>query len=215
MGRAASHAQEAPEASGYSEAVTTRLLPVLAAVGVLALSGCTGSDDGGSGSTSGSAPAGTSDAEGAAVETIDPVEPAADATDLSAPDLTLSVPAAWEVGDQSGDGLTQLMARGEEGGTRAAVQVVGVPTAETDTAAALDEARTLGQVRSETQVSLPRLSTTGPATLLDLEYTVEGQPAQSWVLVLEQGTSTYTVTFLAEPFDEALAREVLGTLRDA
>lgn len=197
------------------------LIPVLAAVGVLVLSGCDVSDDG-EGSTSApvSEEAAAETAEGTAEETaeetIDAVEPAADATTLAAPGLALSVPPGWETGDQSAEGLTQLMARGElEDGTRAAVNVVGVPTAEADLASAVAEAQGLGQVRSEKQVSLPQLSTTGPATLLDLEYAVEGQPAQAWVLVLEHEGTTYTVSFLSQPFDESLAREVLGTLRDA
>lgn len=194
--------------------MTTRLLPVLAAVGALALSGCTGSDDGAPGGSSD--PARTSTSPEAAVETLDAVEPAADATDLAAPGLVLSVPAAWETGEQTTEGLTQLMARGEqEDGSRAAVNVVAVPTAETDLAAAVEETRSLGEVRSETPVSLPRLSTDGPATLLDLDYDIEGQPTQTWVLVFELDGSTYTVSFLSEPFDETLARQILGTLRDA
>lgn len=195
--------------------MTTRLLPVLAAVGALALSGCSGADDAAAPDGS-SDPAATSTPAEAAVETIDAVEPAADATDLAAPGLVLSVPAAWETGEQSTEGLTQLMARGEqEDGSRAAVNVVAVPTSETDLTAAVDETRSLGEVRSETPVSLPNVSTDGPATLLDLDYAVEGRPTQTWVLVFELDGSTYTVTFLSEPFDEALAREILGTLRDA
>lgn len=150
------------------------------------------------------------------METIEAVEPAADATALAGPGLTVSVPAGWDTADQSGDGLTQLMARGEvEGGSRAALNLVGVPTAESDLDAAVAEVETLGQVRSTTQVTLPQLSTTGPASLVDLDYALEGQAAQAWVLVFEHQDSTYTVTFLAEPFDEALARQTLGTLRDA
>lgn len=198
--------------------MTTRLISVLAAVGVLALSGCTGSEEGSPGTSAG-APSGqttTPESEEAAVETLEAVEPPADAATLAAPGLALSVPAGWETGDQSADGLTQLTARGElDDGTRAALNLVGVPAAETDLATGLADARSFGDVRTETQVSLPQLSTTGSATLLDLDVAIDGQPARTWVLVFEHEGSTYNVTFLAEPFDEALARETLGTLRDA
>lgn len=190
-------------------------------MGVLALSGCSASDDDG-GSTSASAdgsPSAQTSAPGpdeAAVETLEAVEPAADAADLAASGLTLSVPAGWETGDQSAEGLTQLTALAQlDDGTRAAVNLVGVPTTETDLDSALADSRTLGEVTAETQVSLPQLSTTGPATLLDLDVAIDGQPARSWVLVFEHQGSTYTVAFLSDPFDEELARETLGTLRDA
>lgn len=195
--------------------MTTRLLAVLAAVGVLALSGCSADEPGSPGAGTGSAdPAGTTAAPEA--EPLPAVEPAAGSTTMTAPGLTLSVPPSWETGDESEEGLTQLTARAElEDGTRAAVNLVGVPDDETDVESAVAEVRGLGELRDERLVTLPRLSTTGPATLLDLDYAVEGQTARTWVLVFAHQGVTWTVTFLSDPFDETLARDTLGTLRDA
>lgn len=184
-----------------------RRAAALTAVGALALAGC--SDD-----TVGT-PAETSTTVTDAAETLEAVEPPADSTELTAGGLALSVPAGWETAQDDSGGLSQATARGElEGGRRAAVNLVGVPTAETDVATSLEEARSLGEVAEETEVVLPQVPG-GTATLLDLEVDIEGEAARTWVLVLEHEGQTYTVTYLAVPFDETLARQTLGTLRDA
>lgn len=197
--------------------MTTRLSAALAVTGVLLLTACSGTGDGDPAADT------TTEADGgevAAEAPITPTEDPAESQVLDTQGIAYAVPETWETQQSpEDDGLFETSARGElADGVLSALNVVTVPTTETDAQTWVGEMRQLGEVHDEQTFTMPTLSTQGPITLIEMTYAIEGGTVRTWVLVFEhQDGRTYNVSFLGsdDTFDESRAAGLLGTLRDA